>query len=56
MTALIHNGLVLNRQQTIIWINVGTLYWRIYVSLELSELKWYIYSAKPMTKISHIFK
>ena len=32
------NGLVLNRQQTIIWTNDGQVYWWIYVSLGLDEL------------------
>ena len=33
------NGLALNRQQAIIWSNVGMLYWRIFASLSLNELR-----------------
>ena len=32
------NGLALNRQQAIIWSNIGMLYWCIYVSFSLNEL------------------
>ena len=31
-------GLALNRQQPIIWINDGLVFWRIYASLGLNEL------------------
>ena len=35
------NGLAPNRQQVIIWANVGMLYWCIYASLGLNELSIY---------------
>ena len=42
------NGLVPNRQQAIIWCNVGMLYWHIYASLSLSELRFlYFYFGSP---------
>ena len=34
------NGLVPDRQQTIIWTNNGLDYWRIYASFGLNELTW----------------
>ena len=33
------NGLAQNRRHAIIWSNVGMLYWRIFASLGLSELR-----------------
>ena len=33
------NGLAPARREAIIWSNVGMLYWRIYASLGLNELK-----------------
>ena len=33
------NGLAPNRQQAIIWINVGPMYWHIYAALGADELK-----------------
>ena len=33
------NGLALVRRQAIIWINGGLVFWCIYVSLSLNELK-----------------
>ena len=32
------NGLVLSRQQAIIWSNIGMLYWHIYASPGFNEL------------------
>ena len=34
-----NNGLALTTQQAIIWTNDGLVYWRIYASLSLNELK-----------------
>ena len=34
-----NNGLVPNRQRAIVWTNIGPIYWCIYGSLGIDELK-----------------
>ena len=50
-----YNGLVANRQQAIIWHNVGIFYWHLYASLSLSELNFHLcIESKYLSKYGQI--
>ena len=44
-------GLAPNRRQAFIWTNDDIVYWRIYASLDFSELRWSVFHANAFWEL-----